>query len=326
MTTGNTPRNDTDLEAFLARQSPLSTVYDAIEPVESPEVLDARILAMARSAASGAGGAASAKAPPVTKAPPVPKSPPVERPAAPGAAPPRQAAAATPAIRPTTVATDDDDADDDPPPTRRPRWLVPAALAATVLVAVGLGVTQLDTGTESTGSSADSATSGRLGVIFARRARERREAEQAAADAAAAAASEEAEVELAPLPPPPIFDAGGPQVEDVDTAIALIRKELVLAATAEEAKAGEPALAPGALAAPDAAPARALPATPDGAAAAGIVQSRNRRLAKILELYDGGNPDLAIDSLEIFLRDFADDPISKRIEDAQPRATDVAVE
>ena len=56
------------------------------------------------------------------------------------------------------------------------------------------------------------------------------------------------------------------------------------------------------------------------------MQPRDRRLAKILELYDSGNPELAVDSLEIFLRDFADDPISQRIEESQPRATDVAVE
>jgi hypothetical protein len=60
--------------------------------------------------------------------------------------------------------------------------------------------------------------------------------------------------------------------------------------------------------------------------AAGVIQPRDRRLAKILELFDGGNPDLAAASLEIFLRDFEDDPISRRILDAQPKATDVAVE
>jgi hypothetical protein len=44
-----------------------------------------------------------------------------------------------------------------------------------------------------------------------------------------------------------------------------------------------------------------------------MIQPRDRRLAKILELYDEGNPDLARDALEIFLRDFADDPVSRGI-------------
>jgi hypothetical protein len=58
------------------------------------------------------------------------------------------------------------------------------------------------------------------------------------------------------------------------------------------------------------------PITP--ASVASIIQPRNRRLAKILELYDGGNHDLAEDALAIFLRDFADDPISQRILGAKP--------
>ena len=149
---------------------------------------------------------------------------------------------------------------------------------------------------------------------------------------AAVADSQEAEVELAPLPPPPVFEPEGPQVEDLDTAIALIRKELVLAnqmaAMAEEARAGRSGAATRRHASPRAAaaPARSQPKPRPCASrsgAAGVIQPRDRRLTKILELYDGGNPDLAADSLEIFLRDFEDDPISQRILDAQPKPTDV---
>jgi hypothetical protein len=67
-------------------------------------------------------------------------------------------------------------------------------------------------------------------------------------------------------------------------------------------------------------PDRAIPAAPAPAASAApsVVQPRERRLTKILELYDGGNPDLAGDSLEIFLRDFEDDPVSQRILGVKP--------
>jgi hypothetical protein len=104
----------------------------------------------------------------------------------------------------------------------------------------------------------------------------------------------------------------------------MIRRELVLAnqmaAMAEEARSGDQALQP------DDMTTRAAAAPVDAMGTAGVIQPRNRRLAKILELYDGGNPDLAAASLEIFLRDFEDDPISQRIVDAQPKPTDVAVE
>ena len=53
-------------------------------------------------------------------------------------------------------------------------------------------------------------------------------------------------------------------------------------------------------------------------AAPSVIQPRDRRLNKILELYDAGNTDLAADSLEIFLRDFEDDPISQRILKVKP--------
>jgi hypothetical protein len=234
-------------------------------------------------------------------------------------------AAKAPSARPSAVVADDDE-EDDAPPARRPRWLVPAALAASVLVAVGVGISML--GPAPSDTAGDPGATNPLGSLFAKRARERGEAEKAAAEAAVAD-SQEAEVELAPLPPPPVFEPEGPQVEDLDTAIAMIRRELVLAnqmaAMAEEARAGDQALQP------DAMTARALAAAPAAVPAeapgdAGVIQPRNRRLAKILELYDGGNPDLAAASLEIFLRDFEDDPISQRIVDAQPKPTDVAVE
>lgn len=335
MSTGNSPRDEADFEEFLARQSPLSTAYDAIEPVQPPEVLDAKILAIAR----GAGSAAPAPAKPPAKAAAkaAPSGPSAGAPAAPkpAAASKPPPAAASSGARPSTVAVDDDD--DDAPPARRPRWLIPAALAATVLVAVGVGVSLLDTGPANL--AADSRESSRLGSLFAERARKRSEAEKVTAEAAAAAASE-AEVELAPLPPPPFFEPEGPQVEDLGTAIALIRRELVLAsqlaASAEEARTGELDLQGDALTAPardaagqvaDAAPPTAPASAPaEAMGAAGVIQPRDRRLAKILELFDGGNPDLAAASLEIFLRDFEDDPISQRIIDAQPKATDVAVE
>ncbi len=341
MSNGTTPRDDAELESFLRRQSPLSTAYDALEPVQPPEVLDGKILAMAKGAA-GKPAPAAKPAPKPEGAPPAaagtgkPSSP------RPAAAPGPSVAAKEPVARPPGGGTDDED--DELPVVRRPRWLVPAALAASMLVAVGVGVALLGTGPSGPGADrgTDAGATGALGSLFAKRARERNAADKAAAEAAAAAASQEAEAERAPLPPPPFFEPEGPQVQDLDTAIAMIRKELVLAsqlaAIAEEAKAGEQERQASSRQAP--APAgsaglvadTAAPSAPTGAAAAeaagaaGVIQPRDRRLAKILELYDGGNPDLAAASLEIFLRDFEDDPISQRIIEAQPKDTDVAVE
>lgn len=317
MSNGKTPRDEVELENFLARQSPLSTAYDAIDPVHPPEVLDAKILAIAKGATAKPVQAGADK-------PLAPK---------PAAASAPSSAAKAPSARPSAVVADDDE-EDDAPPARRPRWLVPAALAASVLVAVGVGISML--GPAPSDTAGDPGATNPLGSLFAKRARERGEAEKAAAEAAVAD-SQEAEVELAPLPPPPVFEPEGPQVEDLDTAIAMIRRELVLAnqmaAMAEEARAGDQALQPDAMtaralaAAPATVPADApVDAPVDAMGAAGVIQPRNRRLAKILELYDGGNPDLAAASLEIFLRDFEDDPISQRIIDAQPKPTDVAVE
>lgn len=322
MSNTGTPRDDAELKVFLGRESPVSEAYAAIEPVMPPEVLDGKVLALARSALT----AAAAKSPPAPQ-PAVPAgtsnlaspSPPVSPPAPP---------AARPVPRAVRVEVEDDDADadaDETPPARRPRWLVPAALAASVLVAVGVGVTMFGGGS----SEPDADSSNPLGSMFAKRARARSEAEKAAAQAAA---DQEAEVvELAPLPPPPVFEAEGPQIEDLDTAIALIRKELVLANQLAfqdlSRTAAAEATADGLPAAPPAGAVALVPAPgTEVAATAGVVQPRDRRLTKILELYDGGNPDLAAASLEIFLRDFEDDPISQRILEAQPKVTDAAVE
>lgn len=323
MSNANTPREDAELEAFLGRKSIVTEAYAAIEPVTPPDVLDGKVLALARSALTAA--AAKAPAKPVAAAAETAKpavaagtdKPPLPRPTAPSA--PRSA--------PPAARVEDDDPDD-APPARRPGWLVPAALAASVLVAVGVGVTMLGSGSSSE-PDADSANP--LGAMFAKRARDRSEADKAAAETAADQAAPV--VELAPLPPPPVFEPEGPQIEDLDTAIALIRRELVLAnqmaVVPEEARAAglagsagtAPASAPPAGAATLVAPPRA-----EAPATAGVVQPRDRRLTKIIELYDGGNPDLAAASLEIFLRDFEGDPVSQRILDAQPKDTDVAVE
>jgi hypothetical protein len=267
---GNSPQDDADLKAFLARESPVSTDYDNLELVEPTAALDATILAAAKAAATTVAQAAVTSA-----APAVPK--PV-------------AAKVLPARPPLPVEDDDDDDDDDTaalPAARRPRWMVPAALAASVLAAVGISFSVL--GPSPTVSEGKSG----LGLLFAKRARERSEADKAAA----AAAAEELEVMVMEgPPPPPSFETDRPAVADLDAAIALIRRELVSAERQEALADSATAEAP------------VVPAAP-----AGMIQPRDRRLAKILELYDEGNPDLARDALEIFLRDFADDPVSRGI-------------
>ena len=122
MSSGSNPRDEAELEAFLVRKSSIAIDYDRLELVEPPAVLDAAILATAKFSAKPDRRAAE----PATK--PVPAATVTPLPAR---------ATARPVLpRPPIVETDDDEA---APPFRRPRWLVPAAVAAAVLVAVGVG-------------------------------------------------------------------------------------------------------------------------------------------------------------------------------------------
>lgn len=295
MSTGKSPGDGADLEGFLARQSSISTDYGSLERVEPPAALDETVLAAAK----------------VAVRPPVARAAPAATPATSKPVPPTQAA--TPADGPLNRrkrVRAPVDVDEEAEPARRPRWLIPAALAATVLVAVAIGVSML--GEAPSGQDDGSAT----GALFAKRARDRNEATKAAAEAAAqASAAQDAEVmelEVEALPPPPMFEPEGPQVQDLDAAIALIRKELVRAnqiAAAAEGASGSSA---------DGKLADSSAAVPTASTAASVIQPRDRRLTKILELFDGGNEDLAADSLEIFLRDFEDDPISQRILAVKP--------
>ncbi len=302
MSTGNLPRDDEDLEAFLARQSAVSTDYGNLELVDPPAGVDEKVLAAARAAVRPPAAKSAPAAAPVQ---------PAATPATPKPLPPKEAsgpAAGGVERRKRPREPVGVEADDEAPPARRPRWLIPAALAATVLVAVGVGLNMLGD------APVDLDDGSGTGALLAKRARERNESKKAAEQAAAQApAGEEAaavEVEAEALPPPPMFEPEGPQVQDLDAAIALIRKELVLAnqiAAAREEASGMPAAAAGKVA--DSVDAAAPAAT----TSASDIQPRDRRLTKILELFDGGNEDLAADSLEIFLRDFEDDPISQRI-------------
>ena len=290
MSTEHFPQDDDDLEAFLARQSSVTTDYGNLELVEPPPAVDEKVLAAAK---------ASTPSPAAKPATITPLPPTVSQGPAAGGVERRKRVREPVAV------------DDEPLPARRPRWLIPAALAASVLVAVGVGVNMLE------GPPVDLDDGSGTGALTARRARERNEAKKAAAEASAQASADEdvAVLEVEALPPPPIFEPEGPQVQDLDAAIALIRKELVLAsqiAAAAEDASEKPAAAAGRLAENlDA----AAPAAP---AASSVIQPRDRRLTKILELFDGGNEDLAADSLEIFLRDFEDDPISQRILAVKP--------
>ena len=297
-----TPREDAELEAFLMRKSSIATDYDSLELIEPTAELDAAILAAAKVAAKPAAKPASLPSAPATK------------PALAAIVTPLPARPATAPMRAPIAETHDEDEE---PPTRRPRWLVPAALAATALVAVGVGVNMLGDRWTGTGDSPFD------GSVFAKRIANRKDAEKAAA--AEAARSEEALVSNAePVPPPPVFEAEGPVVQDLGAAIALIRKELLLAnqatTDADEAQAARPG-APEQVASGAKAPAAGTKSAAVADApvrTSGVIQPRERRLTKILELYDAGQQDLASDSLEIFLRDFEDDPISQRIRAIKP--------
>lgn len=301
MSTGTAPREDAELEEFLVRQSPLSTAYRDLPQAAPPTTLDDKILAAARVVAKS-----------VTK--PLPRvesgtTIPVRDGVAPGPAGPGSADTAERRKRPRHPKPEAHD--DHALPRRRPAWLVPVALVVGALMAVGLGLVFF------TGSPSGSGEPTLDSSLFAKRARAKNDDSKAVAAASAEQDAEVVELERAPLPPPPIFAPEVPQIEDLDAAIAMIRKELLLAnqraIPPDNADAVSQAL-PGQ---EPTAPAAALAAT---ATAAGpdVVQPRERRLTKILELYDGGNHDLAGDSLEIFLRDFADDPISQRILGVKP--------
>ncbi|MCE7903465.1 MAG: hypothetical protein DYH20_12670 [Gammaproteobacteria bacterium PRO9] len=324
-------RNEETLDNLLARTSPLTREYAQMVRAEPIPELDARVLAAARAAAGSAGSATPASAAATT----TPASASVAGNAAAGKDTAaretlaREASAselpARPAVtrKPAPVVDDsgDDDEDDDPRRSAKPRWLIPAFLAAAVLLAVGIGFRFFMGGGSDEGNGAK-AGADNSAAAFIRRAKERREAARAAAlsaegqadqgadqDAAVVELNADKAAERPVLPPPPIFAPEAPQVEDLDAAIALIRKDLVVANQMSAIRAEKAAAAP-------AASAGTAPASPDATATAGggvVIQPRERRLAKILELYDGGHHDLASDSLEIFLRDFADDPVSKAI-------------
>lgn len=289
MSTAKSPSDDADLEAFLERQSAVSTDYDNLELVEPTAELDARILAAARAVVASVEPSAPASSEAGAPTTPLAWKPPPRPP----------------------EPDDDEDEDDDQevtPPARRPRWMLPAALAASVLAAVGIGFSMLDVS-----PSLQQETS-RIGAMFSKRARERSEAAKAKAEAeaaATAAAEQELEVMVMP-PPPPSFQPESPRVADLDASIALIRRELVLINQTDASADVLP------FDAPTEDRAASLAAEAPAASPAGAIQPRNRRLAKIVELHDAGNPDLARDALEIFLRDFADDPISQRILGAAP--------
>jgi len=323
-------RNEEALDNLLTRTSPLTREYAQMVRAEPIPELDARVLAAARAAAGSAGSATAASAAAAT----TPASASVAGNAGPGKkTSAREASASELPARPAAVRkpapvvddNGDDDEDDDPRRSAKPRWLIPAFLAAAVLLAVGIGFRFFMGGGSVEGNGAK-AGADNSAAAFIRRAKERREAARAAAssdkgqadqgagqsadqDAAVVELDADKAAERPVLPPPPIFAPEAPQVEDLDAAIALIRKDLVVANQMSAIRAEKAAAA-------STAGTDATPAPPDAAAtpAGGVViQPRERRLAKILELYDGGHHDLALDSLEIFLRDFADDPVSKAI-------------
>lgn len=317
MSSGPSARNDAELDKLLARSSPLTREYAQMVRAEPVPELDARILSAARTAAKAAttpsaGGPAGNPTSPAT---PAAAAAPARASSAPAGAagsqamptPPRPAPARKPL--PVVDDEDDDDGDNDSRRSARPRWLIPALLAAAAVLVVGIGVRFFINGGSGAGSGGMTEAGDGTTAAFVRRARERREAAKAARQSAGGGAATDddqdaAVVELDAekangrpvLPPPPIFAPEAPQVEDLDAAIALIRKDLVVSSQMSAMRTEK------------------LPAATADAGAGGVViQPRERRLAKILELYDGGQHELAADSLEIFLRDFADDPISRRI-------------
>ncbi len=203
--------------------------------------------------------------------------------AAPAAAPVRLAP------RPPPPDPDDDDDDEEaPPPAARPRWLVPAAGAAVAVLVIGAGLVFL-------GGPGDEMADGSR---FMKRDRATSAAKEGVAideggDGEVAVDALEAPVEAVLSGPAP-FDLDTPVVDNLEQSIALIRRDLIMSSSDEQ--------------------------TPEALAEAAVIQPRERRLAKILQLYDEGNPELAGDALGIFLRDFEDDPISQRILGTPPPA------
>ncbi len=325
MSNASTAPGETGLNNLLARRSPLAREYGQLVRAEPSAELDTRIRQLAQ--ASIAAAATAVPVAPTAVAGGQPK-PPLVGSSPVGPTPVRPAPARKLATAVGPADEDDDDDDDDPRRSARPRWLIPAFIAAGVLMAAGVGYRFLGGMDHVPGDGTTMGADAGADASFARRARERRDAARASAarntdqdadqdsdqDAEVVELDADQAAERPVLPPPPFFAPEMPQVEDLDAAIALIRKDLVVAnqmaaIRAETAASGSVAAADAARAASTATSA----ATSTAVAAAVVIQPRERRLAKILELYDGGQHDLAADSLEIFLRDFSDDPITQRI-------------
>ncbi len=267
--------DDGQLDALLARRSALTRDYAGLASTEPSPELNGGILTEARSAVPAARRPQSLKATPATD----------------GARPAAPVTPVRPAPRPAPVVEDDDEDDDDdlPPSAARPRWLVPAVAGAVAVLLIGVGAFLLG-GEEEAGEAAVAVKRDRPAAVN----RVRPDAAEAVASDDPAGGDVEVEALEVPVEAvasgPAAFDLDGPPVEDLDRAITLIRRDLIMASADADS-----------------------PATAEALAENALIQPRDRRLAKILELYDGGNQDLAGDALDIFLRDFEDDPISQLI-------------
>lgn len=270
--------DDGQLDALLARRSTLTRDYAGLESMEPSPKLNGGILTEARSTVPSTRKRQSVKT----------------TPAADGTRPAAPVTPARLAPRPAPVVEDDDeDEDDPPPPTARPRWLVPAVAAGIAVLLIGVGAFLLG-GEEEAAETAVAVKRDRPAAVDRKRPDAGEEvAGDDLADGDVAVEALDVPVETASSGPAP-FDLDGPPVDDLDRAISLIRRDLIMASADATS--------------PDAGTAQVEAEVEEG-----LIQPRERRLAKILELYDGGNVDLAGDALDIFLRDFEDDPISQRI-------------